>query len=70
MFSPTNTYFVVYPNVAGLNVSNPVYFNGLPVGRVNGFVLEQQKGRIIVSLEIDETVLVGKSDTARLAGVM
>ena len=67
LFSPADQYFVVYPNVAGLNVSNPVYFNGLPVGRVSGFELDQQGARIIVSLDIDRVVSLGKMDTAMLA---
>lgn len=67
LFSPADTYYVVYRNVAGLNVSNPVYFNGLPVGRVSGFELDQNASKIIVSLDIDENVFVGRSDTAKLA---
>ncbi|MEM7297673.1 MAG: MlaD family protein [Bacteroidota bacterium] len=67
LFSPTNRYYVSYPNVTGLTVSNPVYFNGLPVGRVSGFELEQTKRRIVVSLDVDENVIVGKLDTAKLA---
>lgn len=67
LFSPTNTYYITYPNVTGLNVSNPVYFSGLPVGRVSGFKLEQAKNRIVVSLDIDEEVFVGEDATATLA---
>jgi len=67
LFSPTNRYYVTYPNVAGLNVSNPVYFNGLPVGRVSGFTLEQKKRRIVVALDVDESVAIRSLDTARLA---
>lgn len=67
LFSPSNRYFVTYPNVTGLNVSNPVYFSGLPVGRVSGFELEQSKNRILVSLDIDQNVFVGEDATATLA---
>jgi phospholipid/cholesterol/gamma-HCH transport system substrate-binding protein len=67
LFSPAETYYITYPNVTGLNVSNPVYFNGLPVGRVSGFILEQNKNRIVVSLDIDESVIVGEDATATLA---
>lgn len=67
LFSPSNRYYVAYPNVTGLNVSNPVYFNGLPVGRVSGFQLEQTNRRIIVSVDINDGVYVGKLDTAQLA---
>ncbi len=67
LFSPTDTYYITYPNVTGLNVSNPVYFSGLPVGRVSGFKLEQEKNRIVVSLDIDQNVFVGEDATATLA---
>lgn len=67
LFSPTNTYFITYPNVTGLNVSNPVYYSGLPVGRVSGFKLEQEKNQIVVSLDIDENVYIGEDATATLA---
>ncbi len=66
LFSPADTFYVVYPNVSGLNVSNPIYFNGLPVGRVSGFQLDQKRSRIIVSLDIDRNVTVSKYDTAKL----
>lgn len=67
LFSPAETYYITYPNVTGLNVSNPVYFSGLPVGRVSGFTLEQEKNRIVVSLDIDQDVFVGEDATATLA---
>lgn len=67
LFSPSNRYYVTYPNVAGLNVSNPVYFSGLPVGRVSGFELEQLKNRIVVSLDIEKGVSIGMDATAHLA---
>lgn len=67
LFSPTNRFYVAYPNVTGLNVSNPVYFNGLPVGRVSGFKLEQNKSRIIVSFDVEETLMIGSDAKATLA---
>ena len=67
LFSSTNRYYVVYPNVAGLTVSNPVLFNGLNIGRVSGLNLQQQKNRIVVSIDIDASFYVGKLDTASLA---
>ncbi|WP_420575936.1 MlaD family protein [Ekhidna sp.] len=67
LFSPSNRYFATYTNVSGLNVSNPVYFNGLPVGRVSGFELVQKKGYIVVSIDIDEKLTIGKDASATLA---
>jgi phospholipid/cholesterol/gamma-HCH transport system substrate-binding protein len=67
IFSQSNRYYVIYPNVAGLNVSNPVLFNGLRIGRVSGFTLQQNANRIVVSVDIDQSFFIGKSDTASLA---
>ncbi|MEM9337621.1 MAG: MlaD family protein [Bacteroidota bacterium] len=67
LFSPSDRYYVIYPNVSGLNVSNPVYFNGLPIGRVSGFELQQSRSRIVVSLDIERNVFVGDDATATLA---
>ena len=67
LFSPTNRYYVTYPNVSGLNVSNPIYFNGLPVGRVSGFQLQQARGHIVVSLDIDRGVKIGEDAKATLS---
>ncbi|WP_436517533.1 MlaD family protein [Ekhidna sp. To15] len=67
LFSPSNRFYATYTNVSGLNVSNPVYFNGLPVGRVSGFKLVQEKGYIVVSFDIDEGLMIGKDASATLA---
>lgn len=67
LFSPSNRFYATYTNVSGLNVSNPVYFNGLPVGRVSGFELVQEKGYIVVSFDIDEGIMIGKDASATLA---
>ena len=34
VFKSTNTYYVEFPDIAGLTVSNAVYANGYPVGIV------------------------------------
>lgn len=67
LFSPTNRYYVIYPNVAGLTISNPVVFNGLNIGRVSGLNLQQGRNRIVVAVDIDESFYIGKIDTASLA---
>ncbi len=67
LFSQSNRYYVIYPNVAGLTVSNPVLFNGLDIGRVSGLNLQQDRNRIVVAVDIDASFFVGKVDTASLA---
>ncbi|MEM6734866.1 MAG: MlaD family protein [Bacteroidota bacterium] len=67
LFSTTNRYYAIYPNVAGLTVSNPVLFNGLNIGRVSELKLQQEKNRIVVAVDIDASFFVGALDTASLA---
>ena len=55
-FDPTNTYYVVYNDVDGLSVSNPVKVNGFRVGRVNSIELAQEgeETKMLVGLEISD----------------
>ncbi|MEP4093814.1 MlaD family protein, partial [Reichenbachiella sp.] len=56
-FSPTNKYYVLYQNIDGLNVSNPVIVNGYAVGRVSTIgILQERDNQIIVELDVDENV--------------
>lgn len=66
-FSESNKYYVLYSNVQGLNKSNPVLVNGLAVGRVSDIRLLQDQNRIVVELDIDESVQLGDSTVAVLA---
>lgn len=58
-FSPNNTYYVVYDNIDGLNVSNPVMINGFSVGRVSDIeILQDQGNKLLVSLDITNDQVV------------
>ena len=67
-FDPSNTYYVVYDNVDGLTVSNPVSVNGFRVGRVNEITLLQdgERTRMLVALEIQEDLVLYKGTEAVL----
>lgn len=53
-FSPTKKYYVVYDNIAGLTVSNPVTLNGMTIGRVDQTkILTERNNKILVTLEVD-----------------
>lgn len=66
-FSPTNKYYVLYKNIDGLNVSNPVIVNGYAVGRVSSIgILQNRDNKIIVELDVDERVVLGDSTVAQL----
>ena len=65
LFSPYNTYYAVYENIDGLNVSNPILINGFAVGRVSKIeIMQNQKNWLLVSLDIDDNQFVGQNTTA------
>lgn len=67
VLSTNDTYYVVYENIDGLTSSNPVLINGLPIGYVDKIDLLQQRGnKLLVTLKLDEKVIVGNTATAVL----
>lgn len=67
-FSPIKKYYALYDNVDGLIASNPVIVNGYSVGRVSRIAILQEKGyKILVEMDVDESLLLGDSTTATLA---
>lgn len=65
LFSPYNTYYAVYDNIDGLNVSNPILINGFAVGRVSNIVIMQnQQNQLLVSLDINDDQFVGRGTRA------
>ncbi|MFC5409978.1 MlaD family protein [Larkinella bovis] len=73
IFSRSNKYVVVYDTVDGLTPSNPVQLNGLSVGRVDKIdILQQQNNKLLVTLDIDKRIEVGRGSKAILsdAGVL
>ncbi len=66
-FSPTHTYYAVYKNIDGLEISNPVLLNGLTVGRVGDIEILSERGHaILVSLDVDNNLVLGKKSAAIL----
>ena len=67
-FSPVNKYYAVYENVDGLIVANPVIVNGYTVGRVSNIrILQNQENRILVTMDIDEDLIIGNNQKATLS---
>jgi phospholipid/cholesterol/gamma-HCH transport system substrate-binding protein len=67
LFSKTAYYYAVYPQIDGLQASNPVMVNGFPVGRVSIISIMQDRGnQMLVTLEIDKTLQLGKNSQAVL----
>lgn len=66
-FSPTNTFFAVYKNIDGLNVSNPVIINGYAVGRVSSIgILQDQGNKIFIEMHVNDDVILGSKTVATL----
>ena len=67
-FSPVKKYYAVYENVDGLIVANPVIVNGYTVGRVSNIrILQNQENRILVTMDIDEDLIIGNNSKATLS---
>lgn len=67
-FSDTHKYYVMYSNIGGLEVSNPVNINGVSVGRVSAKKLLQgeNENRVVVELDVDGDIILGKGALAIL----
>ncbi|GAB3986910.1 MlaD family protein [Spirosoma daeguense] len=67
-FSSTNKYQVVYDNIDGLTVSNPIKINGLAVGRVKSIaILQDQGNKLLVVVEINKDIRITQGTKAFLA---
>lgn len=67
-FSSRKKYYAVFENVDQLMPSNPVYLNGVSVGRVSDLQINQKRGIVVVEFEIDSYVRLGDSSVAILNG--
>ncbi|RAU83685.1 MlaD family protein [Pontibacter arcticus] len=68
LFSDSRKYHIIYDNVDGLSVSNPVMLNGVQVGSVQAINLMPKEGnKIKVDIEVLKDLQVGDSTIASLA---
>lgn len=67
-FSSRNKYYALYDNVDQLMPSNQVFLNGVSVGRVSKIQINQDKGMVVVEMEIDAYVALNDSSEAILNG--
>lgn len=67
VFTGVANYFVLYDNTNGLQVSHPVYINGVRVGRVKSIqLLQEYNEKILVTLEINKQIFIPKHSEAKL----
>lgn len=67
LFSTTQTYKVYYKDVLGLEVSNPITYSGVVVGRVLGMKPDYDKDRVEVTLAIKKEVKLTNNTSVLLA---
>lgn len=66
-FSTANRYYVIYDNIAGLNVSSPVVVSGYTVGRVENIKLLPKQGyKLFLTLQVDKKLELSDSTVALL----
>ncbi len=66
MFRNVNSYYVVYDKLDQIKVSSLVVVNGLKVGRVSETtLLQQQGGKILVEIEVNNKISLTKNTVAR-----
>lgn len=69
LFSSDKTIYAVYKQVNGLQPSNFVQVNGLKVGSVSDLnILDNNAGRILVTLRITKDVEIPRNSVARITG--
>jgi phospholipid/cholesterol/gamma-HCH transport system substrate-binding protein len=67
LFSTTQTYKVYYKDVLGLEVSNPITYSGVVVGRVLSMKPDYEKDSVEVTLAIKKEVKLTNNTTVLLA---
>ncbi len=67
LFTSTDTYHIVYDNIAGLTESSPVEINGYHAGVVQDIrLINDGSGLILVSLSVDRNFMVPKDTKAEI----
>lgn len=66
-FSTAKRYYVIYDNIAGLNVSSPVVISGYTVGRVENIKLLSKQGyKLLLTIKVDKKIELTDSTIAVL----
>ena len=69
-FSRTNHYYIIYPEIKGLTISNPVTINGLQIGRVRSIeLLQSDNNKMLVTIALRRDIKLGKNASIQLGAV-
>ena len=67
VFKSKTVYYAVYHNIDGLQVSNPIYFQGFQIGSVTSVsILSFKNKKILVELNITENMDIPSNSIAEI----
>ncbi len=66
IFDNTRTYYAIYDNVGGLAPATSVTINGLQVGKITSIKFFNEKGKLIVTFNVDNDFEFSKSSIAEI----
>lgn len=66
LFDTSRKFYVVYDNVEGLAPSAAVTINGLTVGKINTITIQENTGKLLVEIQMNNDFPIAKSSTASI----
>lgn len=66
LFDDSRTYYAIYNNVGGLAPATAVTINGLQVGKITSIKFFNEKGKLIVTFNVDSEFEFSKSSIAEI----
>ena len=66
IFDNTRTYYAIYDNVGGLAPATAVTLNGLQVGKITSIRFFNEKGKLIVTFNVDNDFQFSKNSVAEI----
>jgi phospholipid/cholesterol/gamma-HCH transport system substrate-binding protein len=67
LFVPQNTYVITFDSAPGVSKGTPVRRSGVKIGSVTKVLLDDETGKVLVTIAIDRGNRVWKTDTANIS---
>lgn len=66
LFDTSRKFYVIYENVEGLAPSAPVTINGLTVGKVSAITIQENTGKLLVEIQMNNDFPISRSSKANI----
>src|SRR3569832_399836 len=66
LFNRDKEIYAVYATVEGLSASNPVMVNGLKIGLIRSLTLQNDSGKILVTMHVTNKLRIPKNSIAQI----